>query len=246
MELVGMLRILTRHRTLVAVGVVLAALAGISVLYRISPGSPHLASRTTTSGTASVRVLIAAAGSGSDQAQNAVDGTLGVRAKLLADLMSTEATRATIARGAGVRADDISVVTPAMGYPTVPIPLAVSSSEAAATAPSAYVVGVSADGQVPIITIRGFAADAAAASRLTLAGVTGLKELMAKRSERPAGFGAEALGSVIARTKVDSPSHAVALIAFIVVLSLWCSAIVFFGGLRRQWKRARLQALRAG
>jgi hypothetical protein len=244
MEFVGMLRILTRHRALVGVGVVLAVLAAVSVLYHISPGS--LSSRTTTSGTASVRVLIAAVGSEADQDQTSTDGTLGTRAKLLADMMATEATRATIARGAGVRADQVSVLTPAMGGPTVPIPLAVASTEAAATVPSAYVVGVSADGQVPIITIRGFAADAGAASRLTVAAVGGLKDLLATGAKRPA-FGAQSLGNVVPRTRVDSPSRPVALIAFVVVLSLWCAAIVFVSGLGRQWKHSRRRALlRAG
>ena len=133
-----MLRILTRHRALVGVGVALAVLAAVSVMYRISPGSPHVSSRATTSSTASVRVLIAAAGTGSDQEQSVIDGTLGTRAKLLADLMAAEGTRAAIARGAGVSADSVSVLTPATGWPTVPIPLAVASSEAAATVPSAY------------------------------------------------------------------------------------------------------------
>jgi len=237
-----MLRILTRHRALVGVGVALAVLAGVSVLFRISPSSPHFASRATTSATASVRVLIAAAGSETDDGESAIDGTLGTRAKLLADKMATDATRAIIAHRAGVPADQISVLTPAMGGPTVPIPLAVASSEAAATVPSAYVLGVSADGQVPIITIRGFAANAAAASRLTLAAVAGLDDLVAKRPGRPSGFSAQPLGNVVARTKYDSPSHAVALIAFLVVLGMWCSAVVVVVGAHRQWKLAQRRA----
>jgi hypothetical protein len=231
-----MLRILSRHRVLLAAGAVIALLAAVAYVYRISPSSPHFSTRTTTSGVASTRVLITAKASEESVEQSDLESTLGTRAELLADLMATDQTRGEIAAGAGVKADDVAVVTPAMGGPIVPVPIATLSSQAAANQPALNVIGVSADGQIPIVTIRGYAPDAPRATRLVNSASDALRKLL--RTQAKSGtFATEPLGGVVTATRVESPSRMLGAIVFLFLFVMWSAAIVFFAGLYGHWKR---------
>ena len=235
-----MLRLLLRHRLLIVVGALLALLVAVSVIYRISPGSPHFASRSTTSASATARVLLSAPPEAAADEFSGIDRTMGTRAKLLGDLMSTEPVRANVARDAGLAPHELAIFTPAAVAPNVRIPLAVFAAQAATqTSSERGVVAITADGQVPLLLVRSYAADAAGATRIATATVKGITELVASRQEPGAGFKVERLGQITAVTKVENPSKAVALIAAVVIFSMWCSAVVLVAGLFGTWKRAR-------
>ena len=82
MELVGMLRILARHRWLLGVGAVLALTAAVLTLYRVTPGlPPTIAERGSSSSVATAQALLAAADGGSYQLDSRIATTIPARAR---------------------------------------------------------------------------------------------------------------------------------------------------------------------
>jgi hypothetical protein len=235
MELVNILGVLARHRRLVGAGACLGALIGILSLYGISLSPPGLVSRDQIAGTAVARVLVDAPHSVSVNAESEQADTLAMRAILLADLMSADPSRAAIARAAGIPARDLLVTGPAVGPPPAMSPLAGRAAVAAATTSQTSSLRLSSDGELPIIWIDAAAPDALRARRLVDAAATTLAAVAASRgAPRPSGVVVERLGPTGAAPVVRGPRKAFALIAAVVVFSLWCSALVLASSLRRR------------
>jgi hypothetical protein len=239
MEIVSILRMLRRHRLLVAAGVATATFVALVVAYQVSFMPPSLSSRQHTSATATARVLIAARTQPAFDLKSQLTDTLGTRAALLADLLSTDAVRARIARGAGLAPGQVAVITPAMGQPMLEMALAVAATEAAATAVEPYVLTVTTQGQLPIISLTAGGPDAVGAAKVANSATASLGELIASRSAGRPDILVERLGPAMTKTLVDGPKKAVAGVAAIVVFSLWCFVIVVGGGLADRWRHRR-------
>lgn len=239
MEIVTILRMLRRHRGLVALGVVVASLVGLALMYQISPFPPKLTSRRHTSGVASSRVLVAIPNAPSFDLDSDLTDTVGTRTELLADLLSSDESRARIAAKAGVAPDQLVILGPATGPPELAIPLAVSATEAAATGPERYAVTVTADGKIPIILIKASGPDAVHAAKVVDAASASLDELIASRSPDRPGLLVERLGPAVGRTIVDSPKAIVSVIASLIVFVVWCAGLVVAVGLGRRWAAHR-------
>lgn len=235
-----MLRVLARHRWLLALGTFFALAAALLTLYRVTPGlPPTLAERGGSSGVATAQALLAAADGGSYELDSRIATTIPARASLVADLAATEAARTRIARLAGIDPAQLAIFGPAAGAPAVAVPLAVEATDAGGLAPEAAVVRLQAGPTQPIITIRAYAAQAATAARLADATRAGLETIVRARSGRAPVVQVERLGLVTQRTIVTAPKKPVAVIAFVAALVLWCSGVILVDRLGRRRRTSR-------
>jgi hypothetical protein len=237
MEIVSVLRVLRRHRFLVAVGMGLAFLLALSLTFQLSLMPPKLGSKKQTSGVATARVIIAARTQPAFDLESHITDTLGTRAALLADLLSTDAVRKRIAKSAALEPEQIAIITPVMGPATLPVPLAVSATEAAAVATEPYMLTVNSEGQIPIIALRATGPDALRAAKVVNAGIASIRELIASKSAGRPDILVEPLGPAMAKTLVQGPRKAIAGAAAIVVLAMWCTGIVVLEWLARRRRR---------
>jgi hypothetical protein len=238
MEIISILRVLRRFRLLVAAGAALSILVALMMAYQVSFLPPSLASKQRTSGVATARVIIAARTQPAFDLKSHITDTLGTRAALLADLLSNEDLRARIARGAGLKPDEVAVLTPVWGPPTIDIALPVSATEAASLAYEPYVLRVTSAGKIPIIALRAIGPDPVRAAKVANAGIAAIDELIANRSPGRPNIVVEKLGPALTTTVVTGPRRAVAAGAALVVFGLWCTGIVVLAGLARRRRRS--------
>jgi hypothetical protein len=240
MELYRVLHLLWRHALLVVIVVLAAVLAGLVTAYDVTPLPPKLESKARSSGVAAGRVLVSARKEPAFGLESKVASTLGDRATLLADLVSTEASRGRIARDAGITPDELAILGPSAGAPIVAVPLAERATEVAAAPRVPYVLTASTEDRVPIITLRAVAPDSKAAARIVDAAAEGLDELMSSRSSATSVLTVERLGPPVERTLIDEPRRVVSLAVALVVLAIGLSAIVLLDfGIRRLLPRSR-------
>ncbi|HSS58860.1 MAG TPA: hypothetical protein VLK59_12685, partial [Solirubrobacteraceae bacterium] len=179
MELVGMLRVLWRHRLLVVVAALIAVLVGLGVAYRI--GFPaKLESRRYDVGLGTVTALV------DTPSSQIVDlggktgadiGTLAARAQLLASLMTSSPIKDEIASRAGVAPDKLIALSAAGALPGAPPSggASISQSSPKANILTARIPNLES-GDVPIIAVTTQAPSAATATRLANESIAVLKE----------------------------------------------------------------------
>lgn len=240
MEIVSILRVLRRHRILVALGVVLTVLVALTMAYQMSFLPPSLASKRQTSGLATAKVIIAARTQPAFDLDSHITDTLGTRAAILADLLSAEDVRARIARGAGLQPKQVAVLTPVWGPPTIDVALPLAATEAAGLTYEPYVLTVTSEGNIPIISLRATGRDPIRAAKVATAGIAAIEQLIAARSPGRPNIVVERLGPAMARTIVTGPRKAMAIAASMVFLAAWLIGIVFmswFMARRRHTRR---------
>lgn len=233
MELVNLARFVTRHRIWVAIGCVVAVLAGLLAASR--------AGGTSTAGVAiaSGRVLIDQEPSLVADLKGKGEETIGIRARLLADLLAGDEGRAVIARTAGVAPDLVGVTTPAGGPATIQVPLPQKASEFAAATRTAkpYSVTVISDDRVPVLTIATQAPTVRAATKLVDGATAGLNALIAARTIDPRhAVVATPIGPPRAKL-APPPDHlsprVIAPAAALAFFLMWCVGLVVVAGLAR-------------
>jgi hypothetical protein len=234
-ELVALARFLAHRRVLVAVGMLLAVLAGVGAGARTSATAPPTA-------IASGRVLIDQQPSLVADLKGIGQQTIGIRAVLLGDLLATDAGRQAIARATGVPLDRLSVSIPSMSRPitAVPLPAKASTFEAMTQNAQPYGVTVISDDAVPILTISTHAPNRAEAVRLVYGATAGLRELIARRTVDAAhGVVAQPIGpprDKLAPVVSHLPAPAVAPVTALMVFLLWCGGLLVASGLARAWR----------
>jgi hypothetical protein len=233
MEIVGIIRIIRRHWLLMLPGVVLALLAALSILYRLSLLPPAIAARDHSSGVATARVLLGANEQPAFDLDSRIASTVTNRASLVADLAASDAATVRAARRAGVDRAQLVILGPAAVGPPLPVPIATEATTAAASG-GTYRVTVSSDPTVPIIEVHAAAPDAATATRLAVAVRSELEDIVHERTGARPVVTIERLGPVAARTMLSAPRKAVALVAFMLVLAFWVfGTVVLVGFVRR-------------
>ena len=247
MEIVDILRVLARRKLALAVILAFAILAGLAIQYRVSLSPPGLSERLTTTHAAQARVLLDAPEEPPTvDLDSGVADTLALRAGLLGDLMASDGVRRTIAARAGIQADELAVVPPAAGPPSLAIPLAVAASEASRLTSEPYALTVAADPAVPIVRFAVGAPDVAAARRVAEAAVDSYRELVATRATRRSRLSVMQMGQVRTSTTVDTPPSVMGAAVAFVLFVLGASALVLAAGLRRRWRGAQLRPRPAG
>ena len=242
MELVAIARRLVRHPWLVAVGVALSIFAGLSVVYHVSYSPPGLASKQTSGEIKAGRLLIDAPNDPAIDLESTIVDTLGIRAVLLAEMLSSTSSRSEIAQAVGLGDDELLIAGPTAGAPSLPLTLAVRASQASIDAPAAYKVIIDASERTGIIRLTVGGADPAKSAAIVRAASHTLEDIIATRTPRGPQLSVEQLGPILTTRVTAGPGPAVGILVGILVLVTWCGAIVVLAGLRRRYRQGRARA----
>jgi hypothetical protein len=238
MDTVTILRELWRRRILVGVVAAVAILVGLLLSVKVSLPPQG---RQYDVGIASGRILVDTPKSQVIDVAPKGSETLGVRASLLANLMTEGGVNAAIAREAGLRPSQLRAGVESEGE----LPPVLSN---AAGDPNAHLLttrlAINPDGApLPMIEIEAQAPDEQQAARLASAAVTGLDDYLDSKAagEQVAdahrlevtGFGAP---QVREETRGLHPLIAIAAALFVFVIG--CGAILAFSSLARGWREA--------
>jgi hypothetical protein len=243
MELLNVLKLLWRRRFVVGLGAVVAVLVGAAASGVLPIRSA--AGESEVAGEALARVLVDTPDPLAGTVQPTGADTIQRRTVLLADLMTSDRMKSTIAKRAGRRAGEVVVVELSDSEPTVPGELPERAATAATTvATERYVLDVRTDAAVPIISIGASAPDARSARILAEEAVDALRSVTARPSGRKAGVEVQPLGVVRAREVAgdSDPRVRVGLAAATLVFAMWCGAVVVACGLARMWRSAGVRA----
>lgn len=244
MAVAGMFRDLLRHRWLVLAGVLVALTAQLLVMFRVSfDPLPSLASRQYEVGVASAAVLIDSQSSQTvdlGTAEVKVDvGSLSARAKLLANLLVTRPLRDDIARRAGVAPDRFITQLSSTTEPGAPPPEATDVT-VQADDPEASIISLQTSDTVPIITVNAQAPTektAAALAASTIARLQEYLESVAAANQLPdiRKLVMRPLGEPTSTTAPRGPGKRQAVVVFVLLLALWCGAVLVVSRLAREW-----------
>jgi hypothetical protein len=244
MEAVAILRQLWSRRLLVAVGLALALVIGIVMVYRVTVGfPPRFESRQYKVGIASAEVLV---DSPSSQVVDLSGGKVATdvnaltgRARLLANLMATSPLKDQIARRAGIDPRTLVASVPTLNGPApAPSPLTTD-----AKSPRANILTVSFNEELPIITAAAQAPNPTTAARISSAAVgelgVYLTSVAANQKVPDASkLVISPLGPARSAAVVRGPGRILAVIALVVFFALWCVGIVLCSRLARDWRQA--------
>jgi hypothetical protein len=237
MDTVTILRELSRRRrALVGVGTI-ALLAGILVLYQVS-FPPKLTSRKYQVGVATANILVDTPNSQVVDVAPRGSDTLGGRASLLANVMVDGVVKAAIARSAGLNPSKLAGVSMSAADPPATVP-----TNPRAPVLTTQVVTLNDGSDLPMIEVRAQAMDAATATKLATAAVTGLRTYIASRAAAQRIPDAQrlqitGLGVPQVQTAARGPTYTLALAVVIIVFGLGCGCILLVVNLRRSWRAA--------
>jgi len=232
-ESVSILRALTRRPLLLALGVALAIAVGLLAACRVSSSPPFLASKATSSGFAGRRLLVDTPESLIADAQAKGATAIVIRATVLADLLTSEAMQARIARAIGVAPSEVGAVASTIAVPETESPLAKQVLEA--NRPIApYTVSVGLEAGQPILAIQAVAPDPRGAARLIAATTAALAA--AGRNGGPARGPVRVvrLGAAQVGARQAGGGKKKAALAALAVLVLWCGGLVAADGVARR------------
>ncbi|MCA1569570.1 MAG: hypothetical protein LC798_04460 [Chloroflexi bacterium] len=235
MELLPIARIAWQRRWALALGLPLAIL----VFLALARGAPGQA------GVATARLVVDTPVS---QLVNAADlevHNLAWRSEILTNLMTTRASRETVARAAGVDPDELEVINPWLNEPVLPMTLPRRATQGIAPkAPN--VLLVAATPSLPLVTLDASAPTRDGAERLLRAGAQQMTELAAA----PAGL-RKAQPIVVARGEIESREiitgggRMSAVLAALMMYVTWCAASLLLGPPRTMIERAGRSPARA-
>lgn len=230
MELVPILRLLSRRPILVAIGAVLAIAVGV-----LAAGG-----QTKRTGTASARLVLDTARSQLiHQAPRGAE-TLTWRAVLLADLAGSRPLMDRIANEAGIRRNELVVVHPDLADPFLPATLPTRAAEVARVTSEKYILAVRFDEMLPIISLEAEAPDRAAAVRLVAAATDALKDTGTSAQATTSqiqGLVVETAGPVRSKTIIDKPQPLLGVVMAILLFGLWSAGVAVMPRLLSLWRR---------
>jgi hypothetical protein len=238
MEIVNALRTLWRHRTLVAVGALVAVITGVAVAYRI----PSFQSRSFDVGVATGEILVDTPSSQVVAVAPAGVGTVAGAANLLATIMTQGTVQRTIAVDAGLSPQNLfTVAASGVGTPAN-VPDTAVRKPGTAVLTTKNLTDAAGDA-LPIIWIEARASDAATAVKVANASVSALRNYLASRgaSERIPNtqrLVIDSLGPPQAHLENGGPSRIVAPGVGLGVFALVCALILFVTALARGWREA--------
>jgi capsular polysaccharide biosynthesis protein len=250
-ELVKILRELSRRKVMVAVVLAIALIAGLLLAFK--PGVPPK-SRQYTVSLSSADILVDT----NDSQVAAVSGrgpdlpTLASRANLIGNLMTGGPLKEAIAEAANVPAGKLVVVPPSNPLtPNVPsAPVKPPESREISDADST-ILSLSTDASLPILHIEAQAPSPEQARELTLAAVEQVKEYVgtvvaAQNVPLAHQLVIRELGAPVAETATRGLPRRYAIFAFLGILLVGCTAILIGAWFKRSWKAIEAEEGRAG
>jgi hypothetical protein len=237
MEFAAILRLLGRHRILMALGLVLAVVVAVLAVR----------GATTVTGLASMRVVVETPRSQLVDAAPPGSAAIQVRSQLLGDLVATTPVLMQIAKLAGISTSELTVVDPTLNRPVIATPLPTAAAQAAAGQVQPYVVTVNVpDDTLPIVELDGTAPDTQKATRLVRAAAAALTTVAAPAGSTPATtLTVRAVAAPRVKNIVKAPRHMLGVAAALLTFILWCAGIVLVQGGRRRRRRRRRGGRRA-
>ncbi len=238
MEIVNALRTLWRHRTLVAVGALVAVITGVAVAYRI----PSFQSRSFDVGVATSEILVDTPSSQVVAVAPAGVGTVAGAANLLATIMTQGTVQRNIAVDAGLSPQNLfTVAASGVGTPAN-VPDSAVRKPGTAVLITKNLADAAGDA-LPIIWIEARASDAATAIKVANASVSALRNYLAstgaaERIPDTQRLVIDSLGPPQAHLENGGPSRIVAPGVGLGVFALVCALILFITALARGWREA--------
>lgn len=242
MGFVTALRVLWRHRLLVAAWAVVSIAVGVLMTYDVK-GPTSFSSRQYTVGLGSARALV------DTPRSQVVDlgtktgadiGTLAARANLLASLMTSSPLKDEIARRAGIADDTLITPSTAAAGAGGAAAATVSADSKTATTLKASVPTLDS-GEIPIIAVETQAPDPEVAAKVADQAIAVLQEHLdevAGTEAVPAGRRVivRELGQARSTVATRGPSKLLSAIAAIFILLVGCGAIVGITAGVRMWR----------
>ena len=254
MNHITILRALWHRRALVALAAALSIVAGIVAAYHVTLPA-KLTSRQYTVAVGQARFLIdtpesqVLTASPAATANPADPGDLAGRANLLANVIPTSPVKAAIAKRAGIRPADLTIIgppTPATAFSPAPGPTPLEASQAAkANDRTANIVTITvagaADSPLPVISVETQSPREQTAAKLANATIAGVQYFLASMPEgqrvpEARKIVLRPLGTAQAGTTVHGPRRLYALLLPLVLFTLACAAIVFIPYVVRAWR----------
>jgi hypothetical protein len=235
-EILTVLRLLVRRRRLVALGLLVAVAAGAVATGKLGIGPIDTQARRTWVATSEVQIDTPRPLSVDAHASAA---TIQTQTILLADYLTSDASRDAIARKAAVDGAELTVSTPSIDSPLRQSPLVVRASLEAAISRTPYTV-ISIPAQLtPIMAVTAMGPDRETTVALSDAAVSALDAAAGASDDAGRGLETEALGPIRVDAFTSSRSGLVLGVALTVFLfASWCGAIVIGTGLVRAWRRS--------
>lgn len=234
MGFVALLRVLWRRRVVVLVGLVAAIAIGVVGIKMKG------ASAATTSATSKVLIDTPSSLVATAKAPGAL--TIYSRARVIADLMATEAAETEIAHRAGLEPGELAVLGPGAAAPPLVITAVAEQASEVVRPVAPYLVSVEVTPGQPILSIAAIGADSATVTAL---GKAAVETLPTVAREAPGGGDSvkvETLGAPTIAIKTGGGRKMIALAA-LVFFAFWCIAVVALDRpLRRRRSRPRLSA----
>jgi len=245
MDAVTILRQLWRHRLVVAVGMLIAALLATLMTYKVTPGvPPKFESRQYQVGIASAEVLVDSPSSQvADLGGGAVktDVTaLTARARLLANLMATSPLKDEIARRAGVDPRVLIATAPVIGPKLKPDAI---ENETVLDDRRTTTLTLYFNETLPIVTADAQATTPEVAARLATAAIEQLRIYLSSVAAGDKVPDARQLvlnplGPARFATVQRGPRRLYSAVAFLFILGAWCAGIIVISRTARKWREA--------
>jgi hypothetical protein len=234
MGFVKLMRVLWRRRVAVFVGLVAAIAIGV---VGIKAKGPPKATASATS-----KVLIDTPSSLVATAKAPGAQTIYSRARVIADLMATEAAEAEIAGRAGLAEGELAVLGPGAAAPPQVITAVAEQASEVVRPVAPYLVSVEVTPGQPILSIAAVGTDEATAIAV---GKAAVETLPTVAREAPGGGDSvkvETLGAQTIAIKTSGGRKAIALAA-LAFFAFWCIVVIALDRpLRRRRSRRRLRA----
>jgi hypothetical protein len=229
-ELVAILRSLSRRPILVAIGAVAA----------ISVGLFAAGGKTKETGTASARLLVDTAKSQLIYRAPSGADTLAWRTALLAELAGSRPLTDRIANEVGIRRNEFVVVHPELAAPLTPATLPTRAAKVASVTPEKYILTIRFDEPLPIISLEAKAPDRGTAARLVEAAMGTLKDTGTPAHVAPhiQGLVVESVGPVRSKAIIDKGKPLLGVALGIAAFGVWCAIVALIPRLPSAWRAA--------
>jgi len=240
MEFAVVLRELLRHRVLLVLGVLIAAVAAVFSVYRIEGST--LKSRHLQYSAATTQVLVDAPSSFLGNLSQSFE-PLDTRAAVYANFMASPAVLSVIGEKAGLSSEQIYAAGPVIANQprVVQEPTALKRNVQIAGETNPYRLNFESQPDLPTINIYSQAPTTPQAVTLANAAATGLKLYVtrledANKTPRASRVTIRQLGAANGSVVDGGVSKSVMAIVFVGVFVLWCVLILVGSRFREMWR----------